>query len=330
MRSNFGYFEKFQPVLGRIKPVLENRWFRLGAQIVIVSLSIIYLVVNFRDAGEILSSTTLDYQIVFFAFLLTLVAVYLGAIGWGFTLSSVDPNAAWYESLRIHLISNLAKYIPGYAWQLVGKAYLTNKEGTPGIIVGIAMVMELALLVLLGLGLALVFIPIELVDLWLAFIPPFGVFTMRILGVILLAFIPFVIYFIITRAPRLPADFKINFRMLFFASSAILIGWLFFGTSFWLIARAIYPIPFTFFPGFVFTLTASIILGLAIVIVPGSIGVRESIMVYFLSTMSVLSPVAVMIAIISRILVTISEVAGYLIYQFTFYRRANNKNARKN
>lgn len=329
MRSNFGYFEKFQPALGKIKPVLENRWFRLGAQIVIVSLSIMYLVVNYRDAGEILSQTTIDYQTIFFSFLLTLVAVYLGAIGWGYSLSAVDPNAPWYESLRIHLISNLAKYIPGYAWQLVGKAYLTNKEGTPGLVVGIAMVIELALLVLLGLGLALVFLPAELVDLWLAFIAPLGVLLIRILGVVLLLSIPFIIYLIVKRAPRLPAEFKINIRKLIFASGAILLGWLSFGLAYWMIAKAIYPIPYTLIPGFIFTLAASIIIGLAIVIVPGSIGIRESIMVYFLSALSILSPVAVMIAIISRIIVTISEIAGYLIYQFTIYRWGNNKNARK-
>jgi uncharacterized membrane protein YbhN (UPF0104 family) len=323
-----GYFDKFQPALGKIKRILQNRWFRIVSQILIVSLSIIYLVWNYRDAGELLSKTRIDYGIIFIALILTLGAVFLGAIGWGFTLFAFDPKAAWKESLRTHLLSNLAKYIPGYAWQLVGKAYLTNKQGTPGVIVGIAMVAELAQLVLLGLGLSLAFIPPELVDQWLGFVHQLGLLIIRLTGIAILIAVPFLLYLIINRLPRTPAGFKIQFRMLLLASFSILIGWVLFGISFWMIARAIYPIPLGSLPGFMFTLAASIIIGLAIVIVPGSIGVRESIMVYLLSALSILSPIAVMIAIISRIVVTISEIAGYLIFQFLVYTRGNNKNAR--
>jgi uncharacterized membrane protein YbhN (UPF0104 family) len=329
MKMRFGYFDRFQRIFGRVKPILENRWIRLATQIIIVSLSIFYLAWNYRDASEMLSQTTIDFRIVFGALFLTLVAVYLGAIGWGFTLLAFDPNAVWKDSIRTHLQSNLAKYIPGYAWQLIGKAYLTNKGGTPGVIVGIAMITELTLLVLLGLGLSLTFIPRDLVTQWLGFVHQLGFLSIRLIGLTLIIAVPFIMILIINRAPRLPEGFKIHFHMLLLANLSIFIGWVLFGFSFWMIARAINPIPLADLPGFMFTLAASVIIGLAIVIVPGSIGVRESIMVYFLSSLSILSPIAVMIAIISRIIVTISEITGYLIFQFTIFSRGNNKIARK-
>ncbi len=298
------------------KSLLDNRWLRLTVQVMVLTVSVSYLAINFRNARELLAGLSPHYDLLIGAFLLTVVAVFLGAVGWGFSLKAFYEGVPWKLLVSIHLGSNLAKYLPGYAWQLAGKAYLTNRQGVKPNIVASAMILEMSQLMLLGFGLALLALPREMIKAWIPETYHISVAMIcKSLGTIVIILTPVVLISIIQRATSWIGTNELKRSSIYASSAAIWIGWTVFSTAFYLMGRAIIDLSSGLFSGFVFTLTTSFIIGLLIVIVPGSIGVRESLMVYFLSLVQIPSSAAVLIAIISRLIVTLSEIFCYLVFR---------------
>lgn len=309
------------PYFRSVKSILDNRWFRLIIQLAVLTVSALYLAFNFRNAKELLAGLSPHYGLLFIAFLLTVLAVFLGALGWGFSLRALNQGISWKLMASIHLGSNLAKYLPGYAWQLAGKAYLTNQQGVKPNIVASAMILEMSQLILIGSGLALAALPQKMISAWLPeeYTYPAALIC-RTVGISLMILTPFGIVLIFQKTSYWIGKSDIQRPSVLASSAAIWTGWMVFSTAYYLMGRAIMDFPPGLFAGFVFTLTASFIIGLLIVIVPGSIGVRESLMVYFLSLVHLPSTVAVLIAVISRLIVTLSEIFSYLIFRYLIVR----------
>jgi uncharacterized membrane protein YbhN (UPF0104 family) len=321
---------KIKEVYYFLTQLFQNRTFKFTVQGIILVICIAFLASNFQNSKELLVNIRINYPALASSLFATVLSVYLGALGWGLTLKAVGEKIPRRESTHIHLASNLAKYIPGYAWQLVGKAYLTNQAGasTPGI--GFAMVLEIAQLVLIGFGLILIFLPKDLVGMWsnLGFIND-QINFIRAIGIFILLIIPGMMILLLKMMRKFRGKLILYPRALFTASSVILAGWLLLGMSFWLLGVAFLPIAVSDIPRFIFTLAASFLIGLAIIIVPGSIGVRESIMVYLLTLFSIASPIAVLIATFSRLILTLSEISLYFLDKLFFHRR-NNMAIREN
>lgn len=306
--------EKAKWAESQLQPLGKNRWLRIGLQATVMLLCLFYLGLNLRNTGSQLGELRIQFGRLGLAWLLTTTAVFLGALGWWFTLKALDQPADLLSSLRSHLLSNLAKYVPGYAWQLVGKALLTRRMGLSGRTVGLAMALELAQLVLAGLALSAVLLPKELVQGW-PVLADLGLGPLRALGLSVFAGLPLAAGLLLARRWRNQLGEQLRPPMFFFAMLAILAGWLLFGYAFWLIGASLHPLSVMDLPLFIFTLTASFLLGLAVLFVPGSLGVRESIMVFLLSSASLPAAIAVVIAALSRIIVTLSELAGVLLLE---------------
>lgn len=310
----------------RHKLILNNRWLRLSVQSFILLICIGYLVVNYNNARDLLTEIQINYRVLGLSWLLTLLAVFFGAIGWGFILRSLSQQLPWVESIYTHLASNLAKYVPGYAWQLVGKAYLTKQYGISTPVIGSAMALELALLIIIGLALMIVLIPDALLSGWLkSYFLDWNIHVMRAVFLGMLLVLSFSFVYLFRRSKLKWGNYQIDPLMLFAAISVILTSWLVFGVSYWLLGVAFIAIPISYLSNFIFVLTASFIIGLVIIIIPGSIGVRESIMVYLLTLMSIPSSIAVLIAALSRVFLILSELLSYFIYQLAIYKRRTFK-----
>lgn len=313
--------QSLKRIYNRIQPILNNRWFRLSIQVLILIICISYLVVNFNTARDLLAEIQINYPILAISWLLTILAVFTGAIGWGLILRSLSQQLPWVESIYTHLASNLAKYVPGYAWQLVGKAYLTKQYGITTPMIGSAMVLELALLINIGLVLAIAFIPGELLADWLSTLSiDLNIHVIRGICFGVLLIFSFSFMYLFRRSQLKWGNYTIELPMLLAAIIVILASWLIFGVSYWLLGVSFITIPISYLPKFIFVLTSSFIIGLAIVIIPGGIGVRESIMVYLLTSMSIPSSIAVLIATLSRITLVISELSSYFIFQIVVYK----------
>lgn len=306
--------DRIRPWIEKIKSLLQNRWFRTALQILILVMCGLYLYKNLKN----ILTSQVEFQINIYLLVIslgiTIFTVLLGAFGFYLALKSLRMPIYCIEAINIHLQSNLAKYIPGYAWQLIGKAYLTKKTGVPGRMVGLVMTIELILLLLAGICMAILTLPVDIASDWqisnsvIRILP-----IIRIFSLALCFLFPFALTWVLNKTKISDTLEGSSAFTMFGALLSMFAGWISFGYSFWLLGKAFFPIATSQIPAFIFTLTTSIIIGLAIVIVPGSIGVRESIMVWLLGPI-IGSPQAVIIAISSRLVVIISE----LVSAFTF------------
>lgn len=188
------------------------------------------------------------------------------------------------------------------------------------------MALELALLIIIGLALMIVLIPDALLSGWLkSYFLDWNIHVMRAVFLGMLLVLSFSFVYLFRRSKLKWGNYQIDPLMLFAAISVILTSWLVFGVSYWLLGVAFIAIPISYLSNFIFVLTASFIIGLVIIIIPGSIGVRESIMVYLLTLMSIPSSIAVLIAALSRVFLILSELLSYFIYQLAIYKRRTFK-----
>jgi len=302
----------------KLQQVIQIRWLRLTIQIIVIALCLIYLVINLKNAREILTGLKPDYSLLLVSIGLTITAVFLGASGWWFTLRALGQPVAWLGSARSHCLSNLAKYLPGYAWQLLGKAYLTKQMGVPNRAVGLGIFLELLLLLLTGFFFGLILLPHDLVfqcsnsQALIRLLP-----YIRVLALVLLCGFPLIISIILKNRFGSHPEMHIVPSMVWAAALTSLLAWLFFGLAFWLMGASLTPLPYSKIPLFIFTLTTSLIISLLTIFVPGGIGVRESVMVFILSTTYISAPVAVIVAALSRLVVILSEL--FSAFLITYY-----------
>lgn len=250
------------------------------------------------------------------------ICIGLGAIVWGLVLRSLGYSLRWDKCLDIQTTSNLAKYLPGYAWQLVGKAYLTRREQVPSVVIGLALVLELAGLCLTGIWVALWAIPAGagipgvptawLPRTWAGNFP----LAVRVALLILLALLSLTLPYLFRILARVGAirqhlpDLKLQPVVYWAALAVFVLAWVLLGQAFdWLL-----PVIGHSSAGSgalaTYTLTLSFIIGLLTLFVPAGIGVREGMMVYLLSS-QVIGGLAVAVAILSRLVLIASELLAF-------------------
>ncbi len=315
--------EWFKPWIEKVKKLLLNRWFRSAMQISILALCAIYLINNLQSIKSAQVEFHVNIYLLVISCAITICTVFLGALGFYLTVKAMLMPINWMEAINIHLQSNLAKYIPGYAWQLIGKAYLTQRTGVSVRLVGLAMTIELVQLFLAGICVAFLSLPVDIMVSWRfgnlfsSFLP-----IIRIISFVIFLLFPIAVSWIFNKTKIINQTMSASPVILLGASLSMFASWILFGYSFWLLGKTFFPVSIDQLLLFVFTLAASILIGLVIIVVPGSIGVRESIMVWFLGPV-VGAPQAVIIAAISRVIITISELIGAYTFRI-IKRRWNN------
>jgi uncharacterized membrane protein YbhN (UPF0104 family) len=301
-------------VVRKTKRLSRKRVVRLGCQISVVILCLFFLGSNLFRGKALLSDIDISLSHIAYSWLLTTAAILLGALAWWLTLRGIGQHVDMVRSLRIHLLSNIAKYIPGYAWQLVGKAYLSKRIGISTNAVGVGMFMELAQLVLIGIIIAVSQVPQEIIaKLKESRIINNNSILWTILIIVVFLSLSIAIFAVLKSRNKYFSSITFLPFYLAGASISIFAGWLLFGFAFWMIGTSLQPLPLNDVPIFLFTLTASFLIGLAVIFVPGSLGVRESIMVLILSPVYVSGSLAVVIAVLSRLVIIISEFFSALL-----------------
>lgn len=306
-------FHRLAGFAARLKTFMTIRPVRIGLQLITLLFCTFYLYTNLKQINEIPAGTHFNLLSFVLSWISTLVAVFCGAAAWWLILRSMFQPAPLANSLGSHVQSNLAKYIPGFAWQIIGKAYLTRQIGVPTALVASALALEMAAVIAAGLGLVGIFYPYTLLP---GLFPQPLTFTAFLIIKILLALVIFSVVIAlpeiiqaVLKRPQPLIQYPVYYRL---AVLILTISWLIFGLGYWQLGAALHPLPVAVLPRFIFTLSLSVIIGLLAVFAPGGIGIRESIMVYLLSPV-IGGPLAVILAAISRVVILLSEVAAFLL-----------------
>ena len=255
---------------------------------------------------------------------LTGFCVFLGTRSYHLILRGLGCELSYARSARVHLVSNLGQFVPGYGWQQAGKVYLASREGIPVSKAGVAMVVEQVMLAFAGLVVASLSFSAQ----WswfppLDYLEAYRALTALIFALALL-FLPEGLrrwsLFMQKRGKR-SWELQVRREALWGAAGVMLTAWTLFGLAFSLIASAFHPLNAQGVLVCVFSLVASVLFGWAIPFVPGGIGIREGAMAFLLAAIMP-TPVASLLAIVMRVVLIACELLGALIAWLAARREA--------
>lgn len=217
----------------------------------------------------------------------------------------------WPTNVACWLASALGKYVPGKVFLFLGRVYVYQRRGASVGLVALGFVLEMAALfiataLLFMLGTLTAHTPGPAWLPWLAIggaaAATAGVHP-AMLGLALRIAARFGRVMTPPRPPRLRDTLGDVLHML---------GcWLVLGTGLWLIARTLVPLPITAMLELTGGFALAGVAGIAVLVAPSGVGVREGMMTLLLSPL--LGPgVAAAFAIVTRLWMTVAEVGAAL------------------
>lgn len=236
---------------------------------------------------------------------LTLLAGYFSTgFLWGRIVHDLGgPTLPTFVSVRMFMVANLGRYVPGKLWQIAGLAILARQRGVaaPTSIAAAVVGQGLALIAATLLGLAAGWSLIE-GTIWQWVVPG------ALFGGLLVGLHPSVfralsgVCFRLARTPE-PEGLEPFAALGWFAFT--LGSWVLYAGSFWMLVRGLgldaAPVPTAS------AFAAAYVLGYVMVFAPAGIGVREGFLVVLLSPQ--LGPAASgAVAVIARVWTTLTEV----------------------
>jgi hypothetical protein len=223
--------------------------------------------------------------------------------------------------MTIHMISSITKYVPGYAWQYISKAYLSKRGGSSTRPITLAILTEFALLVTGGVVTAAAWGLFGYQEWQLAWnVPSWGWVLAEIVG--LLAGTGWSVA--ASRLVRNEDGFMARTGLLWCAFGVGIVGWIMFAAAVWLMSSSVYSVNLSMFPQHVVALVTSVIGGLIIVIVPGGLGVRETLLAVLLAGVLPFT-LALVVGVMIRLSIILWELVGFgIAFQLRKVRRVES------
>jgi glycosyltransferase 2 family protein len=231
---------------------------------------------------------------------------------------SLSPS----ETLKTWLYSQLGKYLPGKIWLLLGRFYYYESRGKSKKSISVALYFEMVTIIVAA-GLIFLAALIFHREIWLFY---FWRQSGWLVLLFLLGFVSLhprvlqkILNWILVQFKREPISLSISYSDILLILFVCIVSWMIGGIGFYLFVDAVYPVA----PRYILFLTGALAisstLGLIAIFAPSGLGVREGALVYLLSLMMA-TPVAVIIAVLTRIWMTLIEIGligmVYLISRF--------------
>lgn len=245
-----------------------------------------------------------DPAMMAIAFAGLIVLFFLDAYGWHLIICALGHQPKAPQSIRIWMVSSLARYLPGGVWGYLSRAALCSEQGIPLASSSLGLYLETLLLMASSLAVgfpALLFVsglPINPLSATLFWIGLSLLLHPRIVA--LTRYLP-------GRPGRLFASVSLpSARRTFLLYVYYLVFWILFDAVFVCFVHAIYPLPMQAWIPVGAGFSMSFLVGFLVVFVPGGIGIREGIL--YILLLPFLPPAASLIVSVgSRIWVMLSE-----------------------
>jgi glycosyltransferase 2 family protein len=229
-----------------------------------------------------------------------------GAV-WGTTVraTGVEPPGGL---LVAFFAGQLGKYIPGSAWQYVGRAGLAIRLGVPTRCAAVSLGLE-AVCSLAAAALVAPFVLAEGLGPSLAV--ALGVAALAAVAIALLRS-PWGSRVVRRSLEWVAGRASVSLRALEQATPRYFAVWFVFGAAFWLTARGLFQVPASEFLAYTGAFALAWAAGFIVVIAPGGIGVREAVLVALLRG-RLGEGEAIVLASASRIAFTLVDLAGGVV-----------------
>lgn len=237
---------------------------------------------------------------------LVFIASLLGGVVWHCVMRSFHLDLPWQQNLIVHMVSNVAKYLPGYGWHYLSKGYLINSILSTS---SAFLIIATEAVILIGSGASLGFAFTAAFPTSIFYFHNYRVGALVGLLLVLLATAIWTRYagykVLSARTNRQYSKVKFIAWMLI-AWVAGGLGWLALSGAALLFIKAVDGMADVTFIESLIALTFSSVLGFIVIFVPAGLGVREAAMGVMLSPLAPL-PLTITVSLLLRIIVILSE-----------------------
>ena len=243
------------------------------------------------------------YLLSFFVFSIDL---FLVAIIWGWIMNTIGKRLDYQKHIRYYIISNIAKRIPGTLWYIASRAQFYQKEGIDYRLTSLASGIELAVSIMSGVLVSLLFaIPIVL---------NYGLNPLVLAGILLVGILllhPRVTDWIF-RLLKVEAT-QFGYQRTIQWLIAYVPAWIFGGIVLFIIANSFIPIPLHQIGYVIGSWSLVGIVSYLLFFSPSNLGVTEVGLSLLLANIMP-APIAVILAITTRIAIILYEIIWALIW----------------
>jgi hypothetical protein len=243
---------------------------------------------------------TLGYGAAFF---IQVWAWYFITVKLGIALSRCETVESWFYS-------QLGKYLPGKVWLLLSRYYFYESKARSRKSIWIALYVETAtmviaswLLFLVGLFLFREVRSFYSVGKWIGWMLPFLLAFLSLHPRVLQRIFNWILTFLKKETVSLSMSYVDILWVLFIS----VLSWVAGGVGFYFFVKSLYPISSSHVLFLAGSLSFASLLGLMAIFAPIGLGVREGVLVYFLSYLMP-SSLAVLISILTRLWMTFIEI----------------------
>ncbi|MGC9397913.1 MAG: hypothetical protein ACP5HM_02120 [Anaerolineae bacterium] len=235
---------------------------------------------------------------LFLSWLCVSAATVLGAWEWAALVRALYIEFDLMQGIRASLFSNLAKYIPGFIWSYVGKAYGAARLGVPNSVAGLSVVLELGIVYISGFLLMLISIPFS----GFLSLPCQQRWFVQIIMIPLVAIVFVKLYkmgqLLLKRLKKQESGYlisiNIDWNRITMVFVAVLLTWGLLGLGFGFLVASITTFDWYWLPRLMFSMITALLLGQVAFFVPMGIGVREAVFITMLQPVAHPSLIVIM------------------------------------
>lgn len=281
--------------------------------ILIISVIFIFLIRNLIQNWSKIPFKDLHFNILFLCIsFLALILHFLSySKSWQEIMRALGLPIRFSQSSWIISTTQIAKYLPGRIWYMVGRVYVGQKEKMSGKSLAVSMILETCLLLISS---SIIFLISTLV----VGNYSFGNLVICIIALVaaIIVLNPYILSWVTNLFLRIfkKPEVKITVSYLHMLKLSVY----FFGlwiaqiVGFYFLINALYPVALSKIFSLATAYTLSWIMGFIVIFTPGGLGVREGAMSLLLSPIMP-TPLAIAISFIARVWITVFEIAIFFI-----------------
>ncbi len=289
-------------------------WYLISAAITIISVAVMYRL-YFKNLDTLMD---IRHQINLWPIALTFPIFFLGEIlaslAWGKMMNDLTSPMPISRHQIIFIVTHAGRRIPGTVWHVIGRVFWYERLGISKRVTTFVNVLETVMLVWAGLIMTILLFPFvaesQTDKFWF------------FLGGILLStglMHPRFLKFVLQRFEKSEQIERLTFKAIITWLFFYLLLWLVGGTILFLILKALFTVPLSFWPTCVAAWSFTGVAATLVLILPSGLGLTEATLSLLLST-QIPSSIAVEAAILARILLTLYEFFFALVIFGLSYR----------
>jgi len=273
----------------------------LGIGTILLSISILAVLIYPQRQTLITYDWHIHWPVILLTFTIFSLNLFVVALIWAWIMNTLGGKLPLLEHLRVYLISHLARRLPGTVWYVASRAVLYKQGNISAKLTMVASGMELLVMIVSGIIISLIFA----VSIMASYGVGYGWFMIfAFVGGMLLH--PRIVRFVLQKSNvDLPEVFR--FRMVIQWIAAYIVAWVLGGIVLYGVGNIIVEIPPINIPYLIGCWSIIGVVSTTLFFLPSNLGITE-VGLSLLLTMVVPAPLAVVVALLARVLLIAFEI----------------------